>query len=91
MSAAASTNSDDKPKPSDVTQAKPEKSTGYVLFIIAADTTWRMFAPVLIGMALGSWLDSQFSLKPWGSIGGVVLGLLGSIILVRKQYKKANI
>ncbi|MCA9338097.1 AtpZ/AtpI family protein [Candidatus Saccharibacteria bacterium] len=91
MSAAASTNSDDKSKTSDEIQAKPDKSAGYMLFVIAADTTWRMFVPVLLGMALGSWLDAQFGLKPWASIGGVVFGLLGSGILVRKQYKKANI
>lgn len=85
MSAAAKHNSNDKSKPSEV---KSQKSAGLVLFMIAADTTWRMFAPTLGGMAIGMWLDSSLTSKPWGSLGGLTVGLIGTVILVRRQYQK---
>ena len=83
MSSAAAKNSDDKPKP-------PEKSAALILFMIAADTTWRMFIPTLGGTLLGLWIDSMLKSKPWFAVGGLVVGIIITAFLIRQLYKKAN-
>lgn len=83
MSSAAAKNSDDKPKP-------PEKSAALILFMIAADTTWRMFIPTLGGTLLGLWLDSVMKTEPWFAVGGLALGIIITAFLIRQLYKKAN-
>lgn len=83
MSAAAAKNSDKKPAPS-------QKSTAVLLFMIAADTTWRMFVPTLGGALLGLWIDSMAGTEPWYAVGGLAVGIVVTTLLVRQQYKKAN-
>ncbi len=83
MSSAAAKNSDDKPKP-------PEKSAALILFMIAADTTWRMFIPTLGGTLLGLWIDSMLKTEPWFAVGGLVVGIIVTTFLIRQLYKKAN-
>jgi F0F1-type ATP synthase assembly protein I len=83
MSSAAAKDSDDKPTP-------PEKSTVVLLFMIAADTTWRMFVPTLGGTLIGLWAESQWHIKPWGGIIGLMIGIAITAVLIRQQYKKAN-
>lgn len=83
MSSAAAKNSDDKPQP-------PEKSAALILFMVAADTTWRMFVPTLGGTALGLWGDSVWHTTPWAGVGGLAIGIVITSLLVRQQYKKAN-
>ena len=87
MSSAAPQNSDDKPKP---TEGQPDKSAALILFMIAADTTWRMFVPTLGGTLLGLWLDKMFNAEPWYSIGGLAIGIIITAFLIRQQYKKAD-
>lgn len=80
MSAAAD-KSDDKPTP-------PEKSTVILLFTIAADTTWRMFVPIIGGTIVGVWADNSFATKPLWTIAGVVVGVVVATLLVRQQMRK---
>lgn len=88
MSAATSKNSNDK---TSEPKTQKDQSAAMVLFAIAADTTWRMFAPTLGGMAIGLWLESQSIVSnPWGALGGLAVGLIGTVILVKRQYQKAN-
>ncbi len=83
MSNAAAKKSDDNPTP-------PEKSTVVLLFTIAADTTWRMFAPTFGGMGIGALADMQLHTSPWGAIVGLAAGIVVTALLVRQQLKKGN-
>lgn len=65
------------------------KSTVVLLFTIAADTTWRMFVPIIGGTVAGIWADHEFGTKPWMTIGCMVVGVGVSALLVRQQLKKA--
>lgn len=79
MSDAA--NSSDKTPP-------PNKSTVLLLFMIAADTTWRMFVPVIGGTIGGVWADNAFGPKPTWTIVGVSIGVVIAALLVRQQMRK---
>ena len=47
------------------------------------------FAGATAGLALfGYWIDGRFGTKPWGIIGGVVIGLVGGLYnLVRESLQ----
>ena len=66
----------------------PSRSTVVLLFTIAADTTWRMFVPIIGGTILGVWVDNTYATKPWATIAGVVIGVVIAALLVRNQLKR---
>lgn len=74
-----------EPKP-EHTQAKARK---YALELIVsmADTTWRMFVPPALLVSAGLWSDLHFDTKPWLTIVGLLVGLSGSVVLVRAQLR----
>lgn len=65
------------PKPGDV----------LVLFGTIADTTWRMFVPIIGLMLLGDLVDQHFETKPLFALIGVVLGSIIAGWLVIKQLR----
>lgn len=69
---------------------QPNKSALFVLLGDIADTTWRMFVPTIVGTLGGLWLDQQLSTAPWYAIGGLVLGIVATSLLVRQQFKKLH-
>jgi len=60
------------------------------LFIIAADTTWRMFIPMIGFTLLGVWVDQRVGSKPWLMVLGIAIGTMGAILLVRNQIRAIN-
>lgn len=76
----------------DGTDKPAGRSSNSVLYILGtlADTTWRIFVPTIGGTLLGVWADATFASKPWLMIGGIVLGTLVAVLLVRLQLKKTN-
>ena len=72
------------------TPAPPKKSTVVLLLGTIADTTWRMFLPVIIGVALGIWLDRQFAADPWFALLGVLGGSTIAALLIKKQLREVN-
>lgn len=82
MSTAADKSDNSKPVPA-------QKSTAVLLFTIAADTTWRMFLPIIGGTVAGIWGDHTFGTKPWATIAGTAVGVVIAALLVRLQFKKA--
>lgn len=66
----------------------PSKSTVLLLFMIAADTTWRMFIPVIGGTIGGVWADNVFGSKPLWTVAGIAIGVTVAALLVRKQMRK---
>lgn len=70
---------------------KPTKRQTAILLATIADTTWRMFVPILGLLALGLWCDKQvFASTPWLTVGGLLLGILLATALVRQQLKRVN-
>jgi hypothetical protein len=62
-----------------------EVETTQMILVTLGDTTWRMFVPSIGFTLLGVWLDGQFGTKPWLMTSGIILGLAGAVLLVRKQ------
>lgn len=81
MSSAAAKNSDEKKVPTD-------KSAIVMLFIIAADTTWRMFVPIIGGTIVGVTADNMLKSKPLATIVMVIVGVAVATVLVRNQLKR---
>lgn len=81
MSAAADKSDNQKEVPS-------QKSTVVLLFTIAADTTWRMFVPIIGGTVAGVWADHTVTGKPVGTIIGVIIGVVIAALLVRQQLRR---
>lgn len=67
----------------------PKKSTVLLLLTIA-DTTWRLFIPIIGLMLGGLWLDVQSGTKPWLMVVGIVLGTSIAVWLVWAQIKKVK-
>ena len=87
MSYAAQKNSEDKQKPSDLKTGNP---TAFILLSTAADTTWRMFVPTLGGTFIGLLLDDQNGTEPLFGIGGLLVGIVLTAVLVRQQYMQVS-
>tara|TARA_B100001245_G_scaffold131354_1_gene97296 strand:- start:1058 stop:1321 length:264 start_codon:yes stop_codon:yes gene_type:complete len=84
MSTAAAKKGDDRQQPS-------QKSTAVLLLMIAADTTWRMFVPIIGGTVLGVWLDNVYQTKPLLTIALIGVGVIIASLLVWQQMKKGPV
>lgn len=71
-------------------QQTPPANKSAILLLLGdiADTTWRMFVPTIGGALGGMWLDDRFGLAPWCAIGGLMIGVGITAVLIRQQYKK---
>jgi hypothetical protein len=67
-----------------------DEASTFVLLASMADTTWRMFTPPAVLVAGGIYADLHYGTKPWMTVLGTVLGLAGSIQLVRMQLRKVK-
>lgn len=72
----------------DDTPTPPSSKTVLLLLKDIGDVTWRMFIPVLAGIVFGTLLDREIASQPWGVLGGMSLGIVLSVVLVRQVYKK---
>lgn len=86
MAAAKQKNSDKKEGPSE----QEMRSMAVLLFATAADTTWRMFIPPLGGALLGLWADSALGTEPVFAVGGLIVGVGITALLIKQQYKKVD-
>ena len=70
----------------------PKPSTNAVLHMITtmADTTWRMFVPILGLLLLGIFFDKRINSFPWLTLIGFVLGIAITGLLIRNQFKKES-
>lgn len=55
-----------------------------------ADTTWRMFVPIIGLFVLGLLADKQFATTPWLMILGLVIGTVLAALLIRQQLKRVQ-
>lgn len=59
------------------------------LIVTMADTTWRMFIPVIGLFLAGFWLDKQLNSSPWWMICGIIVGSVLAGLLIRQQLKRS--
>ena len=74
------------------TPDQPPKQNSTVLLLLGtiADTTWRMFVPIIGLLLLGVWADKSFGTLPWLMILGLVCGIAIASELVRRQLQNVN-
>jgi hypothetical protein len=68
----------------------PKQSTVLLLLGTIADTTWRMFIPIIGLLMLGVWVDKTYDSLPWATISLTILGIVIAAELVRRQLNIVN-
>jgi F0F1-type ATP synthase assembly protein I len=68
----------------------PAQSTVLLLLATIADTTWRMFGPILGGVFLGIWLDHSWNSKPAATVACLVLGTALAAWLIVLQLRRVR-
>jgi hypothetical protein len=69
----------------------PNKNSTVVLLLgTIADTTWRMFVPIIGGMLLGLWIDKSHGTLPWATIILTIIGIAWATELIRRQLTNVN-
>ena len=68
----------------------PDRSTVILLLGTMADTTWRMFVPILALLLIGLLIDKQLHTTPWIMTAGLILGTAFAYLLVKQQLKKVR-
>ena len=76
--------------PSGTPGEPPKNSTVLLLLGTIADTTWRMFVPVIGMLLLGVWIDTRFGTLPWGMVVLTIIGIAIAAELVRRQLTNVN-
>jgi len=66
------------------------RSTDMVIYATIADTTWRMFVPVLLGALLGYLWDKWQHTTPVGVLVGLGIGIVMAVSLVVMQYRQVT-
>lgn len=75
------------PENSDEAPTPPDSSAVILLIKDIGNVTWRMFTPLLTGLAVGFLVDKTAALAPWGVLVGMFVGIVGSILLTKKVFK----
>lgn len=68
----------------------PSSGTALLIFGTIADTTWRLFVPVLGLLFGGMWLDGKTGRKPLFALAGVIIGFLLAAGLMYQQYRQVT-
>lgn len=68
----------------------PKQSTVLLLLGTIADTTWRMFVPIVGLLMLGLWVDKTFDTLPWAMIILTVIGVAVAAELIRRQLRNVQ-
>lgn len=66
------------------------QSTDLIIFGTVADTTWRMFVPVIGGALVGYMIDLSANSRPVGIISGMFIGVVLAVALVVMQYRQTT-
>ena len=76
------------PKSDPVPPSREGKNTITTLMLDMADTTWRMFVPVVGLLLVGRYIDTITGTKPLLMLTGALLGSLVAWALIRRQLKR---
>ncbi len=72
------------------TPSPTQKSATILLLRDMADTSWRMFIPIIGIMLIGLYGDVLFHTKPVLLLIGLGIGIIVSALLVKRQLKKVK-
>lgn len=61
------------------------------MILTMADTTWRMFVPILGLLVAGILADKALGFFPWLTLVGFIAGVAISALLIRRQLKKDGV
>jgi F0F1-type ATP synthase assembly protein I len=75
-------------QPSSDSAGVPNRGTAVMMLATIADTTWRLFVPVLTLVGLGLYFDHKLDQKPIFGLAGAIIGTVIGFLLVRQQYKR---
>lgn len=71
-----------------MTKSEENQNAVLAMILTMADTTWRMFVPILGLLVVGVVIDKSYHLFPWMTLLGFALGVGISALLIRSQLKK---
>lgn len=71
-------------------ESTPDRSSVLYLLGSMADTTWRLFVPILSLLLVGDYLDKQWHTKPWLMLLGSALGASIAALLIKRQLQKGQ-
>jgi F0F1-type ATP synthase assembly protein I len=74
----------------DTPPPKPTKSQVILMFGTMADTSWRMFIPIISLTVLGIWADRSWQTKPWMTVAGIIIGVILAGLLVQRQLERVK-
>lgn len=74
----------------DSTPTPPDKSTVILLLMTMADTTWRMFLPIIGLTVLGLLADKWLHTTPWIMIVCMIIGIVIAGLLIRQQLQRVK-
>jgi uncharacterized membrane protein len=69
---------------------KLSKPQVLLMFGTMADTTWRMFIPIIGLTLLGVWADRSWHTKPWMTVIGIIVGTVIAAELVKRQLRNSK-
>ena len=75
---------------SDETPIPPDRSTVVLLIGTIADTTWRMFIPIIGLLMVGVWVDKTYNTIPIAIVVLTSLGIVIATLLIRSQLRNLN-
>lgn len=78
------------PKPDPVPQPDSGQNVVLVLLRDMADTTWRMFVPIVGLLLIGRFADSAWGTKPFLMLTGALIGAGIAWALVKAQLRKGQ-
>lgn len=68
----------------------PGPSVLGTILVDLLDTAWRIATPILLFAGVGIFIDKKVGSAPWVTLLGVVVGLVGAGLLVKKQLEAVN-
>lgn len=71
-------------------ETPPEPKMALYLLATMADTTWRMFVPVVGTLLVGRQIDRAYQTRPLAMIIGTILGVLITAVLIKRQLNRKS-
>jgi len=72
------------------TRDSRRRTTAVAILADIADTTWRMFVPVVGLLLVGRHFDNQTGFNPWLMLAGAALGSVIAGLLIKNQLSRGS-
>jgi F0F1-type ATP synthase assembly protein I len=68
----------------------PSKSSAQTSAAVALGMSWQLLVVIVLPLIAGRYADTQFHASPLWTIVGLVIGLAGTIVVVRQAMTQLN-